>query len=416
MKKSKIILAVVLAAVLLVTSISVPTFSWFTRPKTYNQSGVVNGDALAYDRSDLGVYNANGLTVSTKISSDGYTYGNTVTNYSGSDLGYNGRNYFRTTITNNTQQPQNVSLYISTLSFNSTNNGSLCIGVNGPTRNYRQYDTIDALPDKTDRNWKRIYFQPKVEKDKTWNVSSENDLEVFYGSNDTSVQANLHWLGWYDGLPTYYADVYADADNLYFHIKNTNEGYKRTQEFQDLMGYEHEHEFSMANCSLFTFIEEGNGYRQNEYGNFEISCHKVHNGVNIRKYYKSLIIPTGETFDASLISGTDYGGSSIRYYTSDPSVFTVTESGGVITPIAAGKAKLYSKAWGQSYGSNNNMQMETEVTVVAGSYSYTDLPIVKNIYVPADEGNNSVDIDWYAMNVSSTNYLSYTIDDIYLGL
>ena len=123
-----------------------------------------------------------------------------------------------------------------------------------------------------------------------------------------------------------------------------------------------------------------------------------------------------DTVNASLISGTDYGGSSIRYYTSDPSVFTVSEFGGVITPVAAGKAKLYSKAWGQSYGSNNNMQMETEVTVVAGSYSYTDMPIVKNIYIPADEGNNSVDIDWYAMNVSSRDSLTYTIDDIYLGL
>ncbi|MBQ5845440.1 MAG: hypothetical protein IIW64_02215, partial [Selenomonadaceae bacterium] len=50
-------------------------------------------------------------------------------------------------------------------------------GVNGPTRNYRQYDTIDALPDKTDRNWKRIYFQPKVEKDKTWNVSKTATLD-----------------------------------------------------------------------------------------------------------------------------------------------------------------------------------------------------------------------------------------------
>ena len=42
--------------------------------------------------------------------------------------------------------------------------------------------------------------------------------------------------------------------------------------------------------------------------------------------------------------------------------------------------------------------------------------IVKNIYVPADEGNNSVDIDWYAMNVSSRDSLTYTIDAICLGL
>ena len=57
MKKSKVILAVVLAILLVITCVSVPTFSWFTRGHTNsgdnmmldNESGFINNSFTAYN-------------------------------------------------------------------------------------------------------------------------------------------------------------------------------------------------------------------------------------------------------------------------------------------------------------------------------------------------------------------------------
>ena len=69
MKKSKVVLAIVLAVVLLIAVWNVPTFSWFSRP--HDQDGektVLGGDSGAYS---IYAYNGKGVTISTMGSSTG---------------------------------------------------------------------------------------------------------------------------------------------------------------------------------------------------------------------------------------------------------------------------------------------------------------------------------------------------------
>ena len=99
------------------------------------------------------------------------------------------------------------------------------------------------------------------------------------------------------------------------------------------------------------------------------------------------------------------------------------DSKGIIRTVGIGKATLYTKVTGPSYG--DIMQVETEVTVAAtGNPVYKDVPIVKNIKIPAynssdtsDNPAHEVKIYWYVVNnTTAGTALNYTIDNIYLGL
>ena len=154
-----------------------------------------------------------------------------------------------------------------------------------------------------------------------------------------------------------------------------------------------------------------------DYGNAKVVPYSV-NGNCINSYYSNILVATGNTFNAALSSGEYIG--TLRYYSSDTNVFTVNENTGVITPVAAGTATLYTKSVGGSYP--DSQQVETTVTVTSeGNYVFNDVPIVKNIQIPVDDQNtdsseNVVKVYWYVINNSSSNALSYTIDQVYLGL
>ena len=119
MKKSKVVLVIVLAVVLIATTISVPTVSWFIRPQSQK------GNSLTLNDTET-AYNGYNVTMSTTASTDGSSY-SAVTNstgLSGSGIEKSGRKYYKTTIKNNSSSPQNVSLYISKVSIPTTSNGN----------------------------------------------------------------------------------------------------------------------------------------------------------------------------------------------------------------------------------------------------------------------------------------------------
>ena len=66
MKKSKIILAVLLAAVLVMISVSVPAFSWFTRPHSLSGEKMILQSNNTYS-----AYNGKSVTISTMSSETG---------------------------------------------------------------------------------------------------------------------------------------------------------------------------------------------------------------------------------------------------------------------------------------------------------------------------------------------------------
>ena len=95
MKKSRIAIAVILAVVLAVTCVSVPTFSWFTRPQPESQSGA---NMTLRTNNAYNAYNGYGVTVSTMGSADsGINYStncNDANACSGSEIGIHNRKFF----------------------------------------------------------------------------------------------------------------------------------------------------------------------------------------------------------------------------------------------------------------------------------------------------------------------------------
>ena len=90
MKKSRIAIAVILAVVLAVTCVSVPTFSWFTRPQSQT------GEKMMLETNNTyNAYNGYGVTVSTMGSADsGINYStncNDANACSGSEIGIHNR-------------------------------------------------------------------------------------------------------------------------------------------------------------------------------------------------------------------------------------------------------------------------------------------------------------------------------------
>lgn len=417
MKKSKVILAIALAVILLVTIMNAPTFSWFTRPQpAYDKLNTSDqsGEYLALTtKSSYTAYNGYNCKIATYESTDGgVTYSTTAT-YNGSDINSHSRKYFRTTITNNSSTAQNVSLYAKTLSMDKANNGTLALGVNTPTRSYRDYTALAQPSAKIDRNWMRVYF----EKDN--NVEGWSGTSFYIVWSETTLNSNglgtgnnytkLEHVGGSNNPNQYYADIPSTAKQAFFCVENfgtnNNNSPNWGQRSQNLEDLSQDGQTKTAS-KLFKITSYTNGS-----GN-----HLVHTppyavtGNNIYKHYSLISVPVGSTFSAAL-AGNEYIGGSLEYESSNTSVFTVSPSG-LITPIAAGEAILYTRSVGGSYP--DSQRVETTVRVsAAGKYAFYDVPIVKNILIPA---SGVVNVDWYVINNSDTTKLSYEIDQIYLGM
>lgn len=431
MKKSKVVLAIVLAVVLLIAVWNVPTFSWFSRPHSKDGAqAVLGGENGAYS---INAYNGHGVSIATYTSSDGVTYSDTATtNYDGSDIPNNNRKYFKTTLTNGSGGAQNVSLYARTLSIPTANNGTLALGVNGPTRSYHDYSALAVPTTYADRDVMRIYF----EKDNSvsgwngtefyicWNESSSSG-EALGSKGENGTYYKLTHVGGNNNPNQYYADIPKTATHAFFCVENwgtNNNGQpnwgQRSQELCNLAT-----DGQSATSSVLFKIT--NNYKDgNTSSNHLVQAYTGITGNSINHYYRDIFVAYGDgnnTFDAALSNTTNiptrtgYSANyigTLKYYSGDTNVFTVNETTGVITPKNVnGTATLYTKSTGGSYP--DEMQVETTVHVTSDpNYVFHDVPIVKNIQMDADE---TVDVYWYVINNSPTTALSYTIDEVYIG-
>ena len=446
MKKSKVIIAIVLAVVLVIVCMNVPTFSWFSRPHGQD------GEKAMFGGSDgtyhINAFNGKNVAVSTMGSATGadgtYTTdcnGNNAC--SGSDVLNNNRKYFCTTLTNNSGSVQNVSLYARTLSIpTSTNNGSLALGVNGPTRSYHDYSALATPSTDANRNEMRIYF----EKDNGIEGWKGTEFYICYNEDpDTSVESldgkgsNGQWrkmqhVGGDSNPNQYFADIPSTATHAFFAV----EGWDYHNNGQP--------DNSLRSQTLYNLKSDGQDPTHSKL--YKITSdtntagnHLVHTppysvtGNCINHYYKDIFVATGSgnSFNAALsglplrsdtytVGTTTYQYNAnyigtLKYYSGNDSVFTVDVDTGVITPVGAGEAILYTKSTGGSYP--DEQQVETTVHVTAdANYVFNDVPIVKNIEIPASTVNdaNIVKVYWYVINNSPSKALSYTIDNVYIGV
>ncbi len=439
MKKSKVILAIVLAVVLLITIISVPTFSWFSRPHSLSGEKMMLTSNNAYTG-----YNGNKITLTTKSSSTGVegSYTTSVTDsggLSGSGISYNKRNYFCTTISNgDSENDQRVSLYATKLSIPTGANGTLALGVNSPTRSYRDYTAL-ATPNLTaDRSMMRIYF----EKDNSvsgwngtefyicWNESTDTANETLGNKGQNGTYTKLTHVGGSSNPNQYYADIPKTATHAFFCVENwgtNNNGSENWgQRSQELCNLASDGQTQMQS-KLFKITSTTNSSNNHLVDTTSSGAPYSVTGACINHYYNSIFVATGNTFDADLSNTTNiptvngnsanYTGT-LTYYSSNESVFQVYNDNndghikGVIYPQGAGTATLYTKATGGSYP--DIQQVETTVTVTSdANYVFYDVPIVRNVRIPKGE---SVDVYWYVINNSATTALRYTIDSLYVGM
>lgn len=419
MKKSKVVLVIALAVILTIALMDVPTFStWFSRPHSEDGAQMVLQTQNQYT-----AYNGIGCTFSTNISLDGDpdNYTTALSSYSGSNIAAQQRKYYCTTITNGSGQDQNVSLFIKKLSI--PNDSTLAVGINGPTRNYRDFSELVRSSFTTTNNTMRIYFE------KNNNVNEWNGTDFYIcwkaggdainstGSNGTYYK--LEWVGDPGHPNQYYADIPSNATQCFFAIANwgtadngSPKWWQRTQLMTNIQG-DGVTPLTSAVYKVQNYADGGN-------------CHADHYSAataSIKEYYTSISVPRGSSnVSAMLTSGTQYAGGQIKFYSGDESVFEVDETTGVITGVAVGEAKLYTKVI-NSAAYWDSTQVETTIKVTESSdFEFTNVPLVRNIQIPGSPGAdpenpaNVVKVYWYVMNNSTSGALSYTIDTIYLSV
>ena len=404
MKKSKFAIVIALGLVLCLLCGVTTTFSWFSRPRTES------GDSLRWS-GQYKISNGQNISIKTVESSDdGSTFGeNAVTNFGGS-LEAGKRRYFCTEISNSGNAEQNVSLFIKGLKTSGTASASgLYVGVNKPLKTYRSYNDIvgsNSTYTKTSLEKYRFYLD-------TNNVSSWKDstttIKIRYGTGDATTpnwQGNPIVMTPISGQSTrvLYVDVPKTAKVVQFYANDVNTGANATP-YMLLKAYCPN--LAVGNCYKFTLQTNTSG----SYGNHNCDTRSFDKPLtdcaNFINCYDS-------TFNAGLVVGTDYVGSSISYSSSSNSVFKVGANG-VITPVAEGTAKLTTTIKGGAYG--DTYSVTTEISVTSASTDSIDTPIVTNLEIKpkATDGPTVSKVYWYIKNESSST-ITYTLDDVYISL
>lgn len=407
MKKSKFAIVIALGLVLCLLCGVTTTFSWFSRPRTES------GDSLRWS-GQYKISNGKNISIKTVESSDdGSTFGeNAVTNFGGS-LEAGKRRYFCTEISNSGNAEQNVSLFIKGLKTASAS--GLYVGVNKPLKTYRSYNDIvgsNSTYTKTTLGKYRIYFNANGVK--SWN-DSDTTTKIRYSLEDkdnpswTTDVINMTYVKYVGGHKIMYADIPITAKRIQIYVNNSPSGANATP---CIRVASYCPKISPTNCYVFT-LRAGveNGYHNCDIYSFNNPLTDCANFVNC---YDSINIPLGRTFNAGLVAGTDYVGSSISYSSSSNSVFKVGANG-VITPVAEGTAKLTTTIKGGAYG--DTYSVTTEISVTSVSTDSIDTPIVTNLEIKpkATDGPTVSKVYWYIKNESSST-ITYTLDDVYISL
>lgn len=404
MKKSKFAIVIALGLVLCLLCGVTTTFSWFSRPRPES------GDSLSWN-GQYKISNGQNISIKTVESGDdGSTFGeNAVTDFSGS-LQAGERRYFCTEISNSGNAEQNVSLFIKNLKTSGTASASgLYVGVNKPLKTYRSYNDIvgsGSTYTKTTLDKYRMYCE-------TNNVSSWKDstteIRIRYGTGSVSTPS---WKGAVvmtyvkgTGNRVLCGDIPTSATVIQVYANNDPTGANATPYI------------SLSSCKdLSTKVAYDVKILSNvdNLHNHQYELWPIKENANFINYYSIANISLGSTFNAGLVAGTDYVGSSISYSSSSNSVFKVGANG-VITPVAEGTAKLTTTIKGGAYG--DTYSVTTKISVTPASTDPIDTPIVTNLEIKpkATDGPTVSKVYWYIKNDSSST-ITYSLDYVYISL
>lgn len=410
MKKSKFAIVIALGLVLCLLCGVTTTFSWFSRPRTES------GDSLGWS-GQYKISNGRNIRIRTVESSDdGTTFDEKAVTDFGGSLEAGKRRYFCTEISNSGNTEQNVSLFIRDLKTSGTASASgLYVGVNKPLKTYRSYnDIVGSNSTYTKTSLEKYRFYLDTNNVLSWKDSATT-IRIRYGTGDVTTpkwQGDPIVMTPISGQSTrvLYVDVPVTAKVVQFYANDDNTGANATP-YMLLKAYCPN--LAVDNCYKFTLQTNPGAFGNHNcdtcsFGNPLTEC------ANFANYYSSISIPLDRKFNAGLVAGTDYVGSSISYSSSKKSVFTV-DTNGVITPVAEGTAKLTTTITGGEYG--DTYSVTTEISVTSASSDSIDTPIVTNLEIKptAADGPTVSKVYWYIKNDSSST-ITYSLDSVYISL
>lgn len=403
MKKSKLVLVIMLALVLCITCISSPTFSWYTRPKEQS------GNSLSWS-GNYDISNGDGVTMQTFASTDGgKTYTEEVTDFSESGgLSAGGCKYYRTEISNSSHYAQSVSLYLSKLTLPESSQGNFYLGVNDPLKTYKTYGSsvVSGGEKVASRiNEQNVYLG--LHSDPTEMNKLPPTIDFIHAWNDSGVIFDCSWS---DAVSTGNTGEWSLGSSYWSDAKQTFNIYAMKIDYR---------------CTKFQFVKKTNNYYSDpqpeissnntivyfEHGNNYIAQAKQSGtAAGISTFYSSASVAIGDTINLAAT-----GKGTINYKSSNTSVATVNSSG-VVTGVKSGTASITVTSTG-AYG--DTITATCNLTVVAKESNVkTDVPIITNVKVNgiSDVGEATTEsIYWYIKNDGS-GALTYTIEDVYLTL
>ena len=408
MKKSKFAIVIALGLVLCLLCGVTTTFSWFSRPREES------GNSLGWS-GQYKISNGQNISIKTVESGDdGTTFAESEVADFGGSLEAGKRRYFCTEISNSGNTEQNVSLFIKNLKTSDTASASgLYVGVNKPLKTYRSYnDIVDSNSTYTKTSLEKYRFYLDTNNVSSWKDSTTT-IKIRYGTGDVK---NPNWqkppiaMTPISGQSTrvLYVDVPVTAKVVQFYANDVVTGANATP-YMLLKDYCPT--LPVDNCYKFTLRSE----TEAPYYNHDcVPSSFAKEGANFINCYNRISIPRDSTFNAGLVAGTDYIGSSISYSSSSNSVFTVDKNG-VITPVAEGNATLTTTITGGAYG--DTYSVTTEISVTPASSDSIDTPIVTNLEIKprAADGPTVSKVYWYIKNDSSST-IRYTLDSVYISL
>lgn len=406
MKKSKIVLVLVLTFVLCCMCVTSTTFSWFTRPQP------LSGDSLVWNPSNV-VSDGSGLSMATYASTDGVTYGTTpVTSFSGSvaksDENNDIRKYYRTDITNTGASAQSVSLYLSNLEITNNNNG-FYLGVNGPLKTYKNYSlatsSLSESKTETSNLFKDVYIgfvhgnSYNYNEYKLWFWEAgkdglEADINYYHGTIDIN------------GTPydVYHAQVPWNITNgKVFKYDNGSKDWLNVSNGDDSDG-------NNTNINTKNIFLINTSTKQVTYAN-------TNTAAGLNTFYSEAYVEVGTNdFD---LSATGQG--TLSYSSSNPEVASVNSSTGIVTAKKAGTTTITVTSTGTIATSGGNLDTQSatcNLTVFESEVAdLSYVPIVTNFRISAavDGESTTESVYWYIKN-EGNGILEYNISDMYLTL
>lgn len=398
MRKSKKFIVLLLALILCFVCVTTSTFSWFTRPQT--QRAEKFGWNINYDISQ-----GNGISMKTysgSLDQNGkVNYPTESTSYSDSSLSSGGYKYFRTDITNKGSASQSVSLFLTKVAKNGSS-GKFFLGVNGPTRTYKEY------------------FGPNIGADeKTTSAINQKNVYVGFNNNQTYVPTayQVHfWGGTRDGdagVKAYFnpnkTGNYADSTyNMTYATIDYDATSVKLRKSDTWYGVDN------------TDVDTNNTiiHWQKDASNYDSAYTKSGEAAAIKSYYSSAKTYLGSTQVLNLSATGTAGEGGVKYTSSNTAVATVDSKTGVVTRKGVGKTNIKVIATG-AYGDTVEATCALEVLAnPTAQSSAEDVPIVTNLKIePAVDASNPtvVSVYWYIKN-DGTGALNYTVEDIYMTL